>query len=98
MDLHALRERSLNIIQRGVDALCQFQRVDPRLLLNADDHRGFGVMRAFAPLDRCAFTNDTDISYQHRRSIGGLDAHRGNCIDIAETADAAHEVSCPCAT
>ena len=65
------------------------------LLLNADDHRGSGVVRAFAPLDRCAFTNDTDVPYEHRRSIGGLDAHRGNRLDIAETAHTAHEVLLP---
>ena len=95
MDLHALRERSLNIIQRGVDALRQFQRVDPWLLLNADDHRRSGIVRAFAPLDGCAFANDADVFNEHRRGIGGLDAHSGDGIDIAETAHTTHEVLLP---
>ena len=40
MDLHALRQGSLNVLERRIDPLGQFQRIDGRLLLDADDDRG----------------------------------------------------------
>ena len=95
MDLHALRQGPLDIFKRGVDALGQFQCVDCRLLLNANDDGGFGVVRAFAPLDGCAFSNGTDILYEHRGRVRGLDADRGDGVGVTETPDTAHEVLLP---
>ena len=40
VDLHALRQRALDVVERRVDPLGQLQRVHRRLLLDADDHRG----------------------------------------------------------
>ena len=73
----------------------QFQRVDRRLLLDADDDGRFGIVRAFAALDRRAFANDPDVAYEHRGCVRGLDAHRGDGVGVTETADAAHEVFLP---
>ena len=90
-----LRQGALDIVERRVDALGQFQRVDGWLFLNADDDGRFGIVRAFAPLDRRAFTNDSDVADQYWRCIRGLDADGGDRVDVTETADAAHEVLLP---
>ena len=95
MDLHALRQGPLDILKRGVDALGQFQCVDRRLFLNANDDGRFGIVRAFAPLDRRAFANDTHVLYEHWRCVRGFDADRGDGVGVTETADTAHEVLLP---
>ena len=95
MDLHALRQGALDIVERGVDARGQLQRVHGRLLLDADDDGGLGVVRAFAPLDRRAFANDAHVAHEDWRGVGVLDADRGDGVDVGETADAAHEVLLP---
>ena len=57
VDLHALRQRALNVVERRVDALGELQRIDRRLLLDADDDRRLRVVRAFAALDRRALAD-----------------------------------------
>jgi hypothetical protein len=95
MDLHALRQGSLDIFKSGVDALGQFQCVDRRLFLNAHDDGRFGVVRALAPLDRRAFANDTHVLYEHWGCVRGLDADGGDGVGVIEAADTAHEVLLP---
>src|SRR5688572_23994571 len=92
MDSHALREGALDIVKRGVDAIGQFQGVDPRLFLNANDDGRFGIVRAFASFDRCTFANSTDVLYEHRSGFRGLDADRGDGVDVTESPDAAYQV------
>ena len=45
MDLHALRQRALDVVERRVDPLGELQRVDGWLLLDAEDDRRPGVVR-----------------------------------------------------
>ena len=52
VDLHPLRQRTLDVLERGVDSLGQFQGVHAGLLLDAHDHGRLGVVRTFTPLDR----------------------------------------------
>ena len=73
----------------------QFKCVGGRLLLDAEDDGGLGVVRAFAPLDRRAFANVPTSLYEHWRGVRGLDADRGDGVDVTETADAADEVFLP---
>ena len=66
MNLHALRQRALNVVERGVDSLGEFQRVHGGLLLDADDDGRLGVVRPLSALDRGAFADDADVADQDR--------------------------------
>ena len=92
VDLHALRQRSLDVVERRFDPLGQLQRVHGGLLLNADDHRGSRVVRAFAALDRGAFPHGPDIADEHGRRIGRFDGDRGDRLGVAKPSDAADQV------
>ena len=72
VDLHALRQRSLDVVERRFDPLGQLQCVHGGLLLNADDHRRSRVVGSFAALDRGTFAHGPDIADEHGRSIRPL--------------------------
>src|SRR5688572_28288344 len=92
MDLHALRQRSLDVVKRRFDPLGQLQCVYGGLLLNADDHRRSGVVGSFAALDRGAFPHGPHIADEYGRSIASLDRHSGDRLGVAKSSDSAYEV------
>ena len=96
MDLHALRQRALDVVERRVDALGQLQRVHRGLLLDADDDRRPRVVRALAALDRRAFAHRArrrGPARAPRRSSSRVTAAIASTL--GEAADAAHQILLP---
>ena len=79
LNLHPLGQGLLDLVERGVDAFGQLERVGARLLLDADDHRRARVVRAVAALDRRAFTHGREIPNQDRRLSRWCERPRRRC-------------------
>ena len=55
VNLYALGQRPLDVVERDLDATRQLQRIDGRLFLDSQDDGWPGVVRALASFDRGPF-------------------------------------------
>ena len=92
MDLHALWQGALNVVERGIDSPGQLQGIHRGLLLDPEDDRGLRIVRTLSTFDRRAFTDDPHVADEDRHGVSGLDADGTNRIDAGKASDAANEV------